>query len=217
MREKVTEKQKQILLAIYNSIKNEGYPPSFEELKLAIGVSSNQTIIDHLSALEKKGLIKKEDRSARSLRITKLGFISIKKPELIPSLGISFAGTLTQSEAIAGEWKEISSDVSQLDDEVFIIKISGDSMLNAGINDGDHLLVKKEKEFKSGDIVLARNGSDTTVKRFISQDAAPYLFLKPENPKYKIIYFTDEITLLGTVIGKFISGQVQQLAKGRFI
>lgn len=214
---KITSRQKEILEFVYQSISSNGFPPSLEDFRNNFGFSSNQSILDHLSALEKKGLIKKEDRSARSIQITNLGFKTMNKPVMVPSLGISFAGPLAESGVLVGEWKEISKDVSQLDNEVFIIKICGDSMLNAGINDGDQLLVKKEKEFKSGDIVLARNGDDTTVKRFISQDAPPYLFLKPENPKYKLIYFTEEITLIGIVIGKFISGQVQQLVQGRFL
>lgn len=214
---KATKRQKEVLEFIYISLETNGFAPTLEDFNQKFGFKSNQAAIDHLYALEKKGLIKKEDRSARSLQITNLGFKTINKPVIIPSLGISFAGALTQSETIAGEWKEISKDVSRLDNEVFIIKVSGDSMLNAGINDGDHLLVKKEKEFKSGDIVLARNGDDTTVKRFISQDAPPYLFLKPENPKYKLIYFTEKITLIGVIIGKFISGQIQQIIQGRFL
>jgi len=212
-----TKRQIEVLEFIYDSVKKNGFAPTLGELNEEFGFKSNQAIIDHLAALEKKGLIKKEERSARSLQITGMGFKTIEKPVIIPSLGISFASSFAQAEAIVGEWKEISNDVSQLSDEVFIIKIKGDSMLNAGISDGDNLLIKKEKEFKSGDIVLARNGDDTTVKRFISQDAPPYLFLKPENPKYKIIYFTEEITLIGKIIGKFISGQVQQLVQGRFL
>ena len=79
-------------------------------------------------------------------------------------------------------------------------------MINAGIDDGDMVLVKKEKEFTSGNIVLARIGSESTVKRFISDDKPPYVYLKPENPKYKIIPATDEVTLEGLVISVLKNG-----------
>lgn len=73
-------------------------------------------------------------------------------------------------------------------------------MINAGINNGDVVLVKKTKEFVSGEIVLARIGDEATIKRFISEDKPPYIYLKPENPKYAVIPFTHEMKLEGTVI-----------------
>ena len=80
-------------------------------------------------------------------------------------------------------------------------------MINAGINDGSIVLIKEQKEFVSGDIVLAQVGDDTTVKRFISEDKPPYLYLKPENPKYNIIFFTDQVELKGKVISIVDNGQ----------
>ena len=212
-----TKRQKEILEFIYNSIKNDGFPPSFEDFSDKFGFKSNQATLDHLKSLEKKGLIKREEGSARGIVIRPLGYKILGKDILIPATGTSFAGPIAESLEIHGEWQAISQDIHKLSTEVFIIKINGDSMINAGIQDGDQLLVKKEKEFRSGDIVLAQTPEGTTVKKFISQDAPPYLFLKPENPKYKIIYFTEEITLQGKIIGKFIAGKIEQLVQGRFL
>jgi len=96
--------------------------------------------------------------------------------------------------------------VAQLADKVFLLKISGDSMINAGINDGDIVLVKTEKEFISGNIVLARINDEVTIKRFVSDDKPPYIYLKPENPKYEIIPATDEMKLEGKVISVLKEG-----------
>ena len=79
-------------------------------------------------------------------------------------------------------------------------------MINAGIDDGDVVLVKNQKEFISGDIVLAEIGDEATIKRFMSTDTPPYVYLKPENPKYENILFTDEARLTGKVISVFKNG-----------
>ena len=84
-----------------------------------------------------------------------------------------------------------------------MLKVSGDSMINAGIDDGDAVLVQTKKEFVSGEIVLADNGGEATIKRFMSDDKPPYVYLKPENPKYGNILFTDEVRLKGKVISVF--------------
>lgn len=122
------------------------------------------------------------------------------KPSLVAFLGVTSAGAPIEPIEISGEWQQVSRDISLLKDEVFLLKIIGDSMINAGIDDGDMVLVKREKEFVSGNIVLARIGDEVTVKRFISDDKPPYIYLKPENPKYKIIPATDEIRLEGKII-----------------
>jgi len=82
----------------------------------------------------------------------------------------------------------------------------GDSMINAGIDDGDVVLVQKAKEFSSGDIVLAYDSGEATIKRFVSEDKPPYVYLKPENPKYENILFTDEMRLDGKILSVLNKG-----------
>ncbi|OGD67099.1 hypothetical protein A3F08_00890 [Candidatus Berkelbacteria bacterium RIFCSPHIGHO2_12_FULL_36_9] len=131
--------------------------------------------------------------------------------------GSSYAGAFTETFQLQGQWIQLSNEVKQLSDEVYIIEISGDSMINAGINNGDKLLIKTQIHFKSGDIVVAQTANGTTVKRFIRQNKPPFIFLKPENPNYKHISFTDEVAMQGKVIGKLVSGHWQQLTQGRFL
>ena len=118
----------------------------------------------------------------------------------MPTFGVTSAGSPMQSIEISGEWRPISKEVAQFSENVFMLKISGDSMINAGIDDGDAVLVQTKKEFVSGDIVYAQIGDAGTVKRFISEDKPPYVYLKPENPSYKVIPFTDEVELKGKVV-----------------
>lgn len=202
----VTQRQKQMLSVIYNYIKSTGYPPTFEEMKDGLGVSSNQSVLDLLNKLEAKQIIKR-NASARSIIILPYGYEILGKPPLVPFLGISHAGAPIQALQIDGEWQQMPGEVSKLQGDVYLIKVSGDSMINAGINDGTIVLIKEQKEFVSGDIVLARVGDETTIKRFISEDKPPYLYLKPENPKYNIIFFTEEVELKGKVISIVDNGQ----------
>ncbi|KKO02867.1 hypothetical protein LCGC14_0103170 [marine sediment metagenome] len=205
-KEIITRRQKELLSIIYEYIKDTGYPPTFEEMRKRLNVSSNQSIIDLLVKLEKQGVIKRNESSARGLAMLPLGYRMLGQPSLAAFLGITSAGAPIEAIEISGEWQSVSSDIKKLKDEVFLLKISGDSMINAGIEDGDVVLVKDQKEFSSRDIVLAQVGDDSTIKRFISEDTPPYVYLKPENPKYNIILFTEESRLIGKVISVFKNG-----------
>ena len=162
-----------MLSIIYDYIKNSGYPPTFEEMKDMLGVSSNQSVIDLLNKLGEKRAIQRSESIARSIAILPLGYEILGKPPLVPFLGLSHAGSPMEAIQIEGEWQPLSSNVAKLEEEVFLLKVSGDSMINAGIDDGDLVLVKRHKEFVSGDIVLARIGDDVTIKRFVSEDKPP--------------------------------------------
>lgn len=196
----ITKRQKELLSVIYQYIKNTGYPPTLKEMKKELAVSSNQSVIDLLSKLSKQGLVRKEESAARSILILPLGYKILNKSSLVPFLGATSAGAPMEAIEMFGEWQPISPDVAKLKDEVFLLKISGDSMINAGIDDGDVVLVRSQKEFYSGDVVLAEVGDESTVKRFISDDKPPFVYLKPENPKYENILFEDGMRLVGKVI-----------------
>ncbi len=203
---KITPRQKDLLSIIYNYIKSEGYPPTFEEMRERLEVSSNQSVIDLLVKLEKNQVIKKNESAARSIAILPIGYEILGKPPLGAFLGITSAGVPINAIEITGEWQTLSPNVSRLKDDVFILKVSGDSMINAGIDDGDLVLVKSEKEFTSGTVVLAQINDEATIKRFISDDKPPFIYLKPENPNYDIIPATDEMTLKGKVISVLKEG-----------
>src|SRR3990167_8295911 len=118
-----------------------------------------------------------------------MGYELLGQPAFAPVLGTTTAGTPAEAVEITGEWQPISREISKLAEEMFMLKISGDSMINAGIDDGDAVLVQTKKEFISGEIVYAEIGDEGTVKRFISEDKPPFIYLKPENPKYELIPF----------------------------
>src|SRR3989344_3894961 len=206
MKNMITKRQKQLLSIVYEYIKDVGYPPTFEEMRERLQVVSNQSVIDLLEKLGKNRIIKRGDSVARSIAILPLGYEILGSPPLVAFLGATSAGSQLKAVEISGEWQEISGNVSQLKGNVFLLKISGDSMINAGIDNNDIVLVKSEKEFISGDIVLANNNGESTVKRFVSDDKPPYVYLKPENPKYPVIPFTEEMELKGKVISILKNG-----------
>ncbi len=207
---KITKRQKQLLEVVYNYIENTGYPPTFEEMRESLSVSSNQSIIDLLEKLKNRNLISKNE-GARSLTILPLGYKLINRPPLIALKGTVSAGLPIESIEVEGEWQSVHSVIGdkleKLKDSVFLLKISGDSMINAGIDDGAIVLVREQKEFISGDIVYAQIGDSATVKRFVSDNKPPFLYLKPENPNYNIIHFTEDMTLKGKVISIIKNGR----------
>jgi len=207
MKNQITKRQKQLLDIIYRFIKGTGYPPTFEEMRTALNVASNQSVIDLLSKLEKQRLINKNESAARGIAILPLGYEILGKPNLVPFLGFTSAGAPMETIEISGEWESVGNDAAKLKDEVYLLKISGDSMINAGIDNGDVVLVKKQKEFVSGDIVFAQISDGSTVKRFISDDKPPYVYLKPENPNYQNILFKDDMRLEGKIISILKDGQ----------
>lgn len=207
----ITQRQKELLSVIYNFIQSDGFPPTFEQMREKLGVVSNQSIVDFLEKLKEKKLIKK-GTGARDLVILPLGYKALGKPMLAAFLGATSAGAPIEAIEISGEWQALPSNfekIERFNEDIFILKIHGDSMINAGIDDGDLVLVQTKKEFYTGEVVLATIGEDSTVKRFISQDKPPYVFLKPENPKYPHISFTDETKLTGKVISVLKNGYWQ--------
>lgn len=202
----ITKRQKDLLSIIYNYIKDSGYPPTFEEMRERLGVSSNQSVLDHLEGLVRRRFIKRNESGARGIAVLPLGYEALGKPPLAPFLGATSAGMPVETIEITGEWQELSPEVSTFKEDTFLLRISGDSMINAGIDDGDVVLVQSAKEFYSGEIVLARIGDQSLVKRFMSVDTPPYVYLKPENPKYEIILFTEEMRLTGKIISVLKKG-----------
>jgi repressor LexA len=209
MENTITKRQKELLEIIYQYIKDTGYPPTFEEMRERLNVSSNQSVVDLLEKLNSGRFIQKKEAGARNIAILPLGYSALGQPVLVAFRGVTSAGAPIEAIEISGNWQTMPSlvdKIEKLQDEVFLLKISGDSMINAGIDDGDVVLVKSQKEFVSGEVVLAQIGSDSTVKRFMSEDKPPYVYLKPENPKYKNILFSDDAELKGKVISVLKNG-----------
>ncbi len=208
MAEVVTKRQKELLGIIYRYVKGAGYPPTFEEMREELGVKSNQSVVDLLSQLAVKKLIRKEEGIARGIAILPAGYDALGRPPLAPFVGMTTAGAPMEALEISGEWQPLPGQVVELKDEVRLLKIVGDSMINAGIDDGDVVLVQTQKEFKSRDIVLARHEDGYTVKRFVSDDTPPFIYLKPENPAYAVIPVDETTRLEGKIVAVLKKGQL---------
>jgi site-specific DNA-methyltransferase (adenine-specific) len=200
-KEGITKRQREVLENIYDSLVSAGFPPSFSELKEKLKISSNQTLLDTFSILERKNLIRREEGSARGIKILKKGYRVLDVSPLAPIVGYTSAGGFTEAIEEVGAWQPLSKDVETIADDLMVVRVMGDSMINANINDGDLILFRKTKDFSSGDIVLAQTSEGTTVKRYIIQNSLRR-FLKAENPKYKDIPFHDGIKLIGKMVRK---------------
>lgn len=207
MEKTITKRQLDTLKLIYNSIKDSGFPPSMAEIRAALDVVSNQSVINLLKALEEKGFIKREEGLARGLRILQPGYEILDASPLAPLAGESSCGPFVEAIADVGKWIDLPRTVweatRESQEKLYILEVHGDSMINVGIYDGDLLLIKQTQEYKNGDIVVARADDGTTVKRFVHENKKVYL--KPENPAYPNIPFYDDLFLDGKVIANLSS------------
>lgn len=188
MTRKLTDKQSMALFLIKSAVSSSGTCPSIRELAKSMGISA-PTTLNHLRALQKKGFVIREKGRARSMRIAVKGHQADAKPIRVPILGSISAGRPLFEEQQEGE--SLAVDPRLLTDKaVFALKVSGDSMNGAGILDGDYVLARIQKTAKDGEIVVARMGTEMTVKRLSIRDHAQHLVAA--NPKYRSIPFEGE-------------------------
>src|SRR3989338_4492182 len=200
----LAKRQRDVLSLLFQYIQTEGFPPSFEELRKLLDVSSNQTITDMLHTLEKKGAIKREEGNARGLTITRQGFEALGVQPLLPLAGASRGWPLTEAVATVGEWRTVGKEISRLAParDTYLIKVHGDSMEGV-IWDGDVVLVvpvRSLSDIRNRDIVLVEHEGETTVKRYISKGGRR--FLEPENPKYQPISIVPGMKIIGKIIAR---------------
>ncbi len=201
--EPLTEKQQLILNYIKSQVKLNGVVPSIREICQASGLSSTSSVHLHLETLEKKGYIRRKQSKTRNIEILEKNFYKNSYDELVnvPILGNVSAGIPTFATESIESYFPIS--VSYLkNNDAFMLKVFGDSMINAGIYDGDLVLVNKQSTANNRDIVIALIDDETTCKRFFIEDNT--IVLKPENSLYEPIK-SNNIIILGKVIGLFRS------------
>lgn len=201
--EPLTEKQQLILNYIKSQVKLNGVVPSIREICQASGLSSTSSVHLHLETLEKKGYIRRKQAKTRNIEILEKNFYKNYYDELIniPILGNVSAGIPTFATESIESYFPISVNYLKNND-AFMLKVFGDSMINAGIYDGDLVLVNKQSTANNRDIVIALIDNETTCKRFFIEDNT--IILKPENSLYEPIK-SNNIIILGKVIGLFRS------------
>jgi len=194
----LTARQRAILEFIRKNIREKGYPPSVREIGEAVGLASSSTVHGHLERLQQKGYLRRDPTKPRALEL-----LVDDEPEdvvLAPIVGRVTAGLpISALEDIEG-YLPLPRDVAK-GDEVFALRVVGNSMINAGILDGDLAIVRRQTSADNGDIVVAMTDEDeATIKRFYREDG--HVRLQPENDEMAPLYFPS-VTILGKVIGIF--------------
>ncbi|MBP2071674.1 transcriptional repressor LexA [Thermoanaerobacterium butyriciformans] len=192
---KISLKQQEIIEFIKSEINRKGYPPSVREIGKAVGLKSTSTVHGHLSRLEKKGYIRRDPTKPRAIEVLNKDIKDLSDVIKLPVIGKVTAGT----PILADEYYSIPRDlVVGYEGESFILKVRGDSMINAGILDGDYIIVRKQSYADNGDIIVALIEDEATVKRFFKE--SDHIRLQPENPSMDPI-IVDNVVVLGKVVG----------------
>jgi repressor LexA len=192
-----TERQQRILDVIRAFTSEHGYPPSVREIGERVGLSSSSTIHAHLKALERRGLISRDPTKPRALR-SDLNAPQTRLPDsvVMPIVGKVAAGVpITAQENLEGEFVLPTSFVPR-SSEAFMLRVQGDSMIEAAILDGDLILVRPQKTASNGEIVVAMLEGEATVKRFYRENGQ--VRLQPENSAMTPIYASD-VDIIGRV------------------
>ncbi len=221
--QKLTQRQKMVLEFIQTTIDTDGYPPTLREIGNFMGIRSTNGVNDHLRALERKGYLTRKDMKSRTLRPTRAVERMIKAPGLaaaasampavlesdyddlieIPMLGHVAAGALQEAIEQPSDHVRIDRMLVGPKHEVFGLRIRGESMIEAGIHDGDYVFVRKQLEAARGQIVIALVGDEATCKYFFPE--RDHIRLEPANSKMAPILIPKsdwrDTQLLGVVAG----------------
>jgi repressor LexA len=197
--DKITDRQKQLLQFIIKQIREYNLPPSISEMATYLKVKSKNGVAKLLNALESEGFVKISGK-ARGIEVLKTLGESLQKGLVaVPLLGNIQAGTPHLAEENIEEWINLPQTLIKSRRDVFLLRVRGDSMINAGIFEGDLVIVRPTKEAKNNEIVVALLHDEATVKRLVYVKNRAYL--KAENPDYKNIYPKEEWSVQGKVVG----------------
>ena len=207
MAKQLTKRQQTVLETIRSWIRQRGYPPTIREIGKQMGIKSLRGVTTHLDAIAKKGFLKRESR-ARSISLMDL-MAPFEQAIRVPIVGRVRAGApvLAQEHVeghlvVDGGWIGASPS-SEASLTHFALKVTGESMLNAGILDGDYVIVRQQQAAEPNDIVVALLGDEATVKRFVK--TGDEIRLQPEHPTMEPIVITPEtpLAILGKVVAVF--------------
>ncbi|HQU70873.1 MAG TPA: transcriptional repressor LexA [Calditrichia bacterium] len=195
----LTNRQEEVLEFISRYLNDRGYPPTYQEIATELGIASKHGVVRHLEALIRKGFIEKTDTSARSIRILDHRYQPESDVVSLPLIGRVSAGYPIWAEQNAEEHIAVPRRLIRRDGKYFTLRVRGDSMMNAGIMDGDLVIVMSTNVADAGQIVVAQIEDEVTVKRLISDKGQNYL--KAENPAYPDIHPQSDWAIQGKVVG----------------
>lgn len=197
---KITEKQSQILEYIKSEILSKGYPPSVRDICQAVNLKSTSSVHSHLETLEKNGYIRRDPTKPRTIEILDDSFNLVRREMVnVPLVGTVAAGQPILATENIESYFPIPAEFMP-NEETFMLKVKGESMINAGILDGDNILVKRQSYAKNGDMVVALVDDSATVKTFYKENG--HIRLQPENDYMDPIILPD-VEILGKVFGVF--------------
>ena len=194
---KLTKRQQEIFDFIKRYSARHGYPPTVRDIGKAIGLTSPSTVHTHLHNLEKIGMLKRDPSRPRALELLVDTARKAVAPSGLPLVGQVAAGAPVVAEENIEEYVDVP-DIAGGDDGGFVLRVDGDSMKDAGILDGDHVVVQPRSTARNGEIVVALVGEDATVKRFFKE--SDHVRLQPENEALEPIR-TREAQVIGRVVG----------------
>ncbi|MFB4167404.1 transcriptional repressor LexA [Virgibacillus sp. JSM 102003] len=201
---KLSKRQETILDYIKEEVNGKGYPPSVREIAEAVGLASSSTVHGHLARLESKGFIRRDPTKPRAIEVLDLSEesqIPREEARYAPVIGKVTAGIPITAVENIEEFVPLPSSSAGPDDNLFVLIIEGESMIEAGILDGDMVIVKQQNTAQNGEIVVAMTDEDeATVKRFFKEKNQ--IRLQPENATMNPLIYQN-VTILGKVIGLY--------------
>src|SRR5713226_3377234 len=194
----LTPKQKRVYEFLSSTIREKGYAPSIPEIGRRFKITSTRGVFDHLKALERKGYIKRVGKRAFEI-VSSLGRSALPEAREIPVLGPIRAGAPLLAEENIEGFLTVANEIAR-GKETFALKVKGDSTIEDGILDGDHVVIRRQETAENGDIVCALIGDEATLKRFYRNGNE--VTLKPANRNYNpIIVSKGEFRILGKAAG----------------
>ena len=196
----LTKRQQEIFDFIKRYSSRHGYPPTVRDIGKAVGLASSSTVHAHLANLEKVGLLRRDPSKPRAIEMLDKaveGVKSVVRPNGLPLVGQVAAGQPVLAEENIEEYVEVPGLAGGADGE-YLLRVRGDSMKDAGILEGDHVVVRPQSTSKDGQIVVALVGEEATIKRFFKE--ADHVRLQPENAALEPIR-SREVRVLGRVVG----------------
>lgn len=193
----LTKRQQEIFDFVRRYGAEHGYPPTVRDIGKAIGLTSSSTVHAHLANLEKLGLLRRDPTKPRAIEVIAERAKRVVAPSGLPLVGQVAAGQPVLAEENVEDYVPVP-EIAGGDEGEFVLKVKGDSMIDAGILEGDHVIVRRADTATDGEIVVALVEDEATVKRFFKE--ADHVRLQPENEAMEPIRVTD-VTVLGRVVG----------------